>query len=39
VSLGVAALSSLKTEPADLVKVADRKLYEAKSAGRNVTRV
>jgi diguanylate cyclase (GGDEF)-like protein len=37
-SLGVSTLASPDQAPADLVDAADRKLYEAKAAGRNVTR-
>jgi two-component system, cell cycle response regulator len=35
VSVGVATLGSSNRDPADLIRAADAKLYEAKSAGRN----
>jgi len=35
ISAGVAALTSTQREPADVVRAADAKLYEAKSTGRN----
>ena len=38
ISVGVATSSQEVTTPADLIKKADEKLYEAKSAGRNCVR-
>jgi len=35
VSLGVAALAATQRDPADLIRAADAKLYEAKTGGRN----
>src|SRR4051812_1561124 len=35
ISAGVAALTGTQREPADLVRAADAKLYEAKNTGRN----
>lgn len=35
ICLGIAAFNSSMTEPHDLVELADRKLYQAKKAGRN----
>ncbi|HVE85853.1 MAG TPA: GGDEF domain-containing protein, partial [Myxococcales bacterium] len=35
ISAGVAALSGTQREPADVIRAADAKLYEAKTTGRN----